>query len=182
MTKDFIDYRILPAETQIVKAIAIMAMLVHHLFLEHPEYGDAIYRLAIAGKACVALFVFLSGYGMATIFPKQKNSCINPIKTFFFFLGKRYIKFYLNYWFVFFITVPIGVFLFGRTLEVAYGTDTNLIISFLSDLFGLQGFDSYNITWWFNELIISLWLFFSAVLPFNEKSNYFYMRFNISLY
>ena len=91
MTKDFIDYRILPAETQIVKAIAIMAMLVHHLFLEHPEYGDAIYRLAIAGKACVALFVFLSGYGMATTFPKQKNSCINPIKTFFFFLGKRYI-------------------------------------------------------------------------------------------
>lgn len=160
MTKEFIDYRIMPAETQIVKAIAIMAMLIHHLFLEHPEYGGAIYGLAKAGKVCVALFVFLSGYGMATTFPKQSNSRINSIKTFFFFLGKRYIKFYLNYWFVFFITVPIGVFLFGRTLEVAYGTDTNLIISFIRDLFGLQGFDSYNITWWFNELIISLWLFF----------------------
>lgn len=67
MVKDFIDYRIMPAETQIVKAIAIMAMLIHHLFLEHPEYGGAIYGLAKAGKVCVALFVFLSGYGMDDI-------------------------------------------------------------------------------------------------------------------
>jgi len=154
------DYRITLAETQIIKAFAILAMLVHHLFYENPEYGLGAYSLAISGKVCVALFVFLSGYGMATTFPKNVKGRLNAAKTFFFFLGKRYAKFYMNYWVVFAITVPIGIFCFGRTLEIAYGTSDGLLIKFISDLFGLRGFDSYNITWWFNELILVLWLLF----------------------
>lgn len=154
------DYRISPAETQIIKAFAIVAMLVHHLFLENPEYGLGIYSLAIAGKVCVALFVFLSGYGMTMSFPQKKDSRLNTAKTFFFFLGKRYAKFYMNYWVVFAITVPIGIFCFGRTLEIAYGTSEGLLTKLISDIFGLRGFYSYNITWWFNELILVLWLLF----------------------
>lgn len=155
-----IEYRITPAETQIIKAFAIVAMLVHHLFWEHPEYGLGVHSLAIMGKVCVALFVFLSGYGMATIFPKHINGRLNVARTFFFFLGKRYAKFFLNYWIVFAITVPVGIFCFGRTLEVAYGTSEGLLTKFIGDIFGMNGFDSYNITWWFNELILVLWLLF----------------------
>lgn len=155
-----IDYRISRAETQIIKAFAIMAMLVHHLFWENPEYGLDVYSLAVMGKVCVALFVFLSGYGMAATFPKNIGGFLNTAKTFFWFLGKRYAKFFMNYWIVFFMAVPIGVFFFGRTLEIAYGTSTGLLTKFISDIFGLRGFGSYNITWWFNELILSLWLLF----------------------
>ncbi len=155
-----IDYRITPAETQIIKAFAIVAMLIHHLFWENPEYGLGVHSLAIMGKICVALFVFLSGYGMATTFPKKIDGCLNTAKTFFFFLGKRYVKFYMNYWVVFAITVPIGIFCFGRSLEIAYGTSEGLLTKFISDIFGLRGFYSYNITWWFNELILVLWLLF----------------------
>lgn len=43
------DYRITPDETWIIKAIAIMAMLLHHLFLAGPEYGQVAYVLARAG-------------------------------------------------------------------------------------------------------------------------------------
>lgn len=154
------DYRISPAETQIIKAFAIAAMLVHHLFLENPEYGLGVYSLAIAGKVCVALFVYLSGYGMAATIPLKINGRLNTAKTFFFFLGKRYAKFFLNYWVVFAISVPIGIFCFGRTFEIAYGTSDGLLTKLISDIFGLRGFDSYNITWWFNELILVLWLLF----------------------
>lgn len=158
MTKT--DYRITPAETQIIKAFAIMAMLIHHLFWENPEYGLGVHSLAIMGKVCVALFVFLSGYGMAATFPKSVYGRLSTAKTFFFFLGKRYAKFYMNYWVIFAITVPIGIFCFGRTFEIAYGTSDGLLTKLISDIFGLRGFDSYNITWWFNELILVLWFLF----------------------
>ena len=154
------DYRITPAETQIIKAFAITAMLIHHLFWENPEYGLGVHSLAIMGKVCVALFVFLSGYGMAATFPKSVYGRLSTAKTFFFFLGKRYAKFYMNYWTIFAITVPIGIFCFGRTLEIAYGTSDGLLTKLISDIFGLRGFDSYNITWWFNELILVLWFLF----------------------
>lgn len=155
-----VDYRISPTETQIVKAFAIVAMLVHHLFWEHPEYGTVIHHIAIAGKICVALFVFLSGYGMATTFPKEIVGRLNAVKMFLSFLGKRYTKFFMNYWVIFFITVPIGVFCFGRSLETAYGENANILACFFKDMLGQQGFGSYNITWWFNELILTLWILF----------------------
>lgn len=155
-----IDYRITPSETQIIKSLAIAAMIIHHLFWECPEYGITTHSIAIAGKNCVALFVFLSGYGMATTFPKNIVGQLNTAKTFFFFLCKRYVKFFLNYWVIFFVAVPIGVFYFGRTLENAYGENANVFFCFFMDLLGLQGYHSYNITWWFNKLILVLWLSF----------------------
>lgn len=160
MNKVSIDYRITLAETQVIKALAIAAMIVHHLFWQHPEYGMVTHSIAIAGKVCVALFVFLSGYGMSMTFPKNVVGCLNTAKTFFFFIGKRYAKFLLNYWVIFIVTVPIGVFCFGRTLETAYGENANILLCFIKDVLGQQGFGSYNITWWFNELILALWILF----------------------
>ena len=154
------DYRITLDETWVIKAVAIIAMLIHHLFYEHPEFGNTIVSIGMAGKICVAFFVFLSGYGMAASFPKDIRGKFYLAKTFFFVLCKRYAKFYLNFWFIFFIFVPIGIFCFGRPLEAAYGENTNLVLSFINDLIGRQGFSSYNITWWFNAIILALWLLF----------------------
>lgn len=176
-----IDYRITPAETQVVKAFAIAAMIIHHLFWEYPEYGLVAYTLAIAGKVCVALFVFLSGYGMTTTFPKHIDGRLNTVKTFFFFLSKRYVKFFLNYWVVFFVTIPIGVFCFGRTLELAYGVEANLPACFFRDMLGQQGFSSYNITWWFNELILALWILF-PILYYTMKNGFIAIGILVFLY
>ena len=134
-------------------------MLWHHLFLESHEYGEVIFKLASTCKVCVALFVFLSGYGMAVQFGKVNlngkfSTCVDIVK----FLARRYFKFYLNYWIVFFISVPIGIFVFDRSLKAAYGAD--LLVCFLRDVFGFQVYNSYNITWWFNSLILVLWVFF----------------------
>lgn len=73
---------------------------------------------------------------------------------------KRYTKFYLNYWVVFLIFVPLGVFCFNRPLTIPYGDNANIPLSLVKDFFGLQKFNSYNITWWFNQIIILLWLAF----------------------
>lgn len=167
-----IDYRISLNETNVLKAIAVCAMLWHHLFFQNPEYGTIAFKLALMGEICITLFVFLSGYGMAVQYQKVFINCnhvaqdgkyrflLNCILKKASFLLRRYLKFYMNYWVVFLITVPLGVFVLGRTLEIAYGTDAVVWSSLLSDFFGLRVFESYNITWWINRLFLVLWLLF----------------------
>lgn len=82
---------------------------------------------------------------------------------------KRYVKFYLNYWIVYIIFVPLGVFCFGRGLSVPYGDNVNLAVSLFKDFLGIQGFHSYNVTWWFNRTIILLWLFFPVFYFFVKR-------------
>lgn len=172
MTDSKVDYRITLNETNVIKGIAICAMLWHHLFLECHEYGEFTFKLALTCKVCVALFVFLSGYGMATQFKKvEMNGSFSMYADVTKFLFKRYFKFYLNYWVVFFLSVPLGIFVFNRSLELAYGIETNLFLSFLRDVFGFQGYNSYNITWWFNSLILVLWAFF-PILYWALKSKF----------
>ena len=166
-----IDYRITLDVSNAIKCFAICAMLCHHLFLEHREYGAIPFRFALIGKICVALFVFISGYGVATKFQNLKNSIFSKegfvytIKI----LSQRYIKFYLNYWIIFFTMLPLGIFIFGRSLSDAYGSDASTWICLIKDFWGIQGIESYNSSWWFNRLIILLWLLF-PLLYWSMKS------------
>lgn len=64
---------------------------------------------------------------------------------------------------IFIIFVPIGVFCFDRPLTIPYGESANIPLALLKDFMGLQEFHSYNITWWFNQLIIILWLVFPVL-------------------
>ena len=156
------DYSISLSESQIIKGFAICAMLWHHLFLDHREYGQTAFSLALTGKICVALFVFISGYGMTIQYEKTKqteNTKIN-LGQIVKYLAKRYAKFYLNYWVIFCITVPLGVLVFNRSLDDAYGLNCCIVKNFVMDFWGLLGTASYNITWWFNRLILVLWLLF----------------------
>jgi hypothetical protein len=72
---------------------------------------------------------------------------------------KRFVKFYVNYWVIFVIFISFGIFVFGRNLSVVY-QDGNQYKMLLTDFLGLNGLMSYNITWWFNQLIICLYLCF----------------------
>lgn len=157
-------------DTFIIKGIAICLMLWHHLFCQHFEFGHFVYGIAGIGKVCVALFVIISGYGLAVGYSQRIETF--DMKLNFKFLLHRFVKFYLNYWAVFIIVVPIGILL-GRSLVIAYNTDaaTNFTIYekkignsipvlLIADFLGVLRNRSYNITWWFNQLIIVLYLLF----------------------
>lgn len=161
MQSTSISYHISLNQTNVIKGVAICAMLWHHLFVGSQEFSSGVERVAATCKVCVALFVFLSGYGLTIRFEKKsfqgwKNKTAHVV----LFLLRRFTKFYLNYWVVFLLFVPIGVFIFGRTPSVAYGENGSSAINLLLDFLGLQGYNSYNITWWFNRLILCLYLFF----------------------
>ena len=142
-------------DTNILKGIAIIAMLFHHIYAFPPEgcgpFGPILTFLGVLGKCCVAIFLFCSGYGLSIKFSKIDKIVF---KTSVEFVSKRLLKFYSNYWFIFLIFVPIGVFAFNTPLTARYGENVNIINRSLLDILGLQGYNSYNITWWFNKLII----------------------------
>lgn len=172
-------------DTAVLKGIAIIAMLMHHLYGCAPvEYmpDDAILSyVGDLGKVCVAMFLFCSGYGLSvgygglTLDPSPEGEgrlvCIQRNFVIILkFLVKRFVKFYAGYWPIFLIFVPIGVFIFDRPLSVPYGEDSNILKCLVLDTLGLQGFSSYNITWWFNKLIISLYFLFPFLYKWARKN------------
>lgn len=156
-----IDYALTLSDTNTLKGIAICAMLWHHLFIGQPSFGTAASIIAQACNICVAMFLFLSGYGLTIQFAKDLNQKKEPrILATVKFLAKRYTKFYLNYWVIFAIVIPIGIIAFGRTFNVAYGPETDLPGFAILDFLGLMGKQSYNATWWFNRIILFFYFFF----------------------
>lgn len=158
------------SDTTKVKGIALLLLLWHHLFfaggLQYTEYFigsiPVIQQSASAAKVCVALFVLLSGYGLAI--QAQKNPL--PYTS---FLKKRLRKLFVNYWMMWLLFVPIGFLFFGWTLQGIYGEHSwqKLIV----DIMGLQcalGLPGVNPTWWFYSLIILLYLAFPLL---NHLSN-----------
>ena len=127
-----------------MKGIAILAMLFHHMYGAPPPevepYTGVLAWIGVLGKVCVAMFLFCSGYGLAAQY--KPISIKDDIK----FILRRLTKFYLNYWVIFIIFVPITYFVFGRTLTDAYGEHVNITTShFLRSPTQLKGlFPSFS--------------------------------------
>lgn len=131
-------------------------MLWHHLFLYAPEYGTLTHQLAQLFKICVALFLFVSGYGLTIQYERRD---VSNIKSAILFIIKRFINFFLPYWFCFIVVFTIGN-LCGYTATEAYPETRNTLKCILLDVCGQMGYSSYLSTWWFNKMIIQLYLLF----------------------
>lgn len=144
------------SDTTAVKGIAILLMLWHHLFLNTMAYGALTHSLAVVFKVCVALFLFVSGYGLTKQYSQlEKPYFKNTVK----FLLRRYINFFLSYWFCFVLVVVVGN-VCGYSFSEAYPVGRNLLKCVLLDAAGQMGYNSYLNPWWFNKMIIQLYLVF----------------------
>lgn len=145
-------------DTNFLKGIAICAMLCHHLY-GCPIFGVEPYTgifswLGSFGKICVAVFLFCSGYGLSARY-KSLSSFTDRI----IFVRNRLIKFYINYWVILLLCVLYGIFVLGRTFDIAY-SGLNMPKRLLYEVFAINGGCSYLRTWWFNQLIIVCYLLF----------------------
>lgn len=161
-------------DTNVLKGIALLLLLWHHLFYSNANliddidvFGHSLIQVTAAwAKVCVAVFVFLSGYGL-NYSADQRNGLGNV----WAFYKNRYLKLMSNYWFIYFIFVPFGVFVMGRTFEMVYAGS---LFRALLDFFGLHfavtmDFYGYNATWWFYGCIIMLYLLFPLMYKYKEK-------------
>ena len=106
-------------DTIAMKAIAILFMLMHHLWafpdriaggpleniLQFSNFPLTVH-IGVFGKICVSIFFFLGGYGLyKKYFGKRYN------------LAERLKKLYFAYWKIFVIFVPIGFIFFWRFIS-----------------------------------------------------------------
>ncbi len=130
-----------------LKGIAIILMLVHHLFAYPSRISPdiTVYHMVnsvniemfvgLFGKICVSMFLFLSGYGFS----------LKTEVTFKYIWGKLK-NLYISYWIVLFIFVPIGILYFPGE---RYSLSPSL---FFENLIGIKS--TYNSEWWFFKLYV----------------------------
>jgi fucose 4-O-acetylase-like acetyltransferase len=160
-------------DTSIVKGVAIVLLLNHHLFFQHPEIGPFIHGISLtwtvsfASKVCVAIFVILSGYGLN----ESVKKCFTSWRSFYI---KHLSRLLLNYWLVFLLFVPPGLFIFGRSFSSVYGNHVpaKLLINLLGLSWLLGDQPTYLGTWWFVTLVIVYYIMFPIfrVIICNFKS------------
>ncbi len=152
-------------DTNVLKGVALLLLLAHHLFyIQNGLYDDVhlfgdrylVQQIGWWCKVCVAIFVFLSGYGLMV--KAMKDGGIPSVSHFYW---HRFVKLLMNYWFIWLLFVPISVLVFGRTFAEAYGD--HIAPKLVLDLLGVLncvGLYGYNPTWWFYSCIIVLYLSF----------------------
>jgi len=163
-------------QTNIAKGVALLLLFWHHLFFDAPENYHLFTSVwnntvpiecffARFCRVCVAMFLFLSGFGLYKSWQKDCEIIIRfgdnnlTIRHYLVFLKNHILKLMFNYWFVFLIFVPMGI-LFGREFWIIYeGNIFYGIFDFcgLADMFSTP---TMNATWWFMSTIILLYVLF----------------------
>ena len=172
-------------QTNIAKGVALLLLLWHHLFYDVSENYSLFTSIwtphtvpieciiARFCRVCVAIFMFLSGFGLFKSWQKNEQGRIpvgsNKFKHHLLFVINHLLKLLFNYWFVFVIFVPLGI-LFGRAFWTVYGINPlNMFLDFigLSNVFQTP---SMNETWWFMSAIIIFYILFPLLLTVLEWS------------
>ncbi len=148
-------------DTKVMKGIAIILMLYHHLFRFPERIADTIqyiplltrgdistaYLLGDFGKLCVALFLFLSGYGTFLSFRKHSEDDAASTRI----VLAKVKNLYKEYWKVFVIFVPIcllvGVERVAPEPSALFWNFTGLSITYCGE-------------WWFFTPYIALLLIY----------------------
>lgn len=174
-------------DTLKIKGIAIILMIIHHSFLSPARYAgkEVIFTplsehhanvIALSMKICVALFVFLSAYGLTISFKKVNNDFIYSKKEFRNLLLSRYIKMMANFMFVF-VLLQIYSFAMGlKWYPHVYGKGILSVFYMLLDLFGLAQIfhtPTFIATFWYMSLAqIIIFLFPLFLWIYKKFSGY----------
>lgn len=171
-------------QTNIAKGIAVLFLLWHHLFLYTPDGTDAfISILSIRGiaietivaayfRVCVAMFLFLSGFGLFKSW--ENHSCNYNVASYsqFFisqlsFIKKHILKLLFGFFFIYILFVPLSVW-FGKPFWEVYGNPLFGVLDFLG-IADLSETATMNQSWWFMSLIIVLYTIFPVLAEIMKK-------------
>lgn len=171
-------------DTKMIKGIAIVLMLMHHLFffpdniitadqiipliyINFANYHIPLIELIGSyGKICVSLFMFLGGYGTCIQYKKRGT---------FIFLPQKLMQIYLEYWKIFLIFVPISFLFFHKQPDYCI----NVSNCHLYNQFDLKTFFEafmawsmpYNHEWWFIQTYIAVIIGFPVIWFFINRNS-----------
>lgn len=157
------EHRFSKRDTNVAKGVGIILMLCHHLFYcstdlcTQYQVSNFVLSYAITeyigniGKVCVAIFVFLSGYGMTRVSEGEGKDRKAREKSVY----RRYLKLEFNFFFVYLFVMATSFL--GRDVSAIYGTDMKRWAYAMIDALGLAqlfGTPTLNATWWYMSLAV----------------------------
>lgn len=152
-------------DTNIVKGIAILAMILHHVYPN--STGTPIYMLdnkniigivASCGKICVSLLTILSGFGLTESFKKVKTR--GKFKNTKFVLS-HLIQLFSVYWSIFGVALLV-MLAEGNSISSLYGSGIEGIVFFIADFLGVAALfkSTALIGAWYLTTIIFFYIIF----------------------
>lgn len=178
-TKNFFS----KADTLLLKGVAIIMMMYHHCFLDETRFEgheinptpftmETLMQTSNFCKLCVAIFVFLSAYGM-TISLKKINKDMNlSADEFTSYTKKRFFNLMHGWLFVFLFSQVFSFFMNRYQIE-KYGPDlAEGIVYFLLDGLGvadLFGTPTLVATWWYMSFAIVIIIIFPLLILLYKK-------------
>lgn len=158
-------------DTRVAKATAVILMCMHHLFAFPNRFPEGVtyismfpwdleYDLGCVGKICVAMFVFLSGFG--TYLAMEKTSA--PWKM----VGRKILGLYKKYWAVFLVFIPVAVLLGDPQVKL---TARHLLFNLIAR------HTSYNGEWWFLPPFLVLTAVSPLLVPVIRRSKWDWLLF-----
>lgn len=171
--------------SNIVKGIAIVFMLIHHnycipevyinsgtvvLFDPFGEYVTT--KISLWCKICVALFVFITGFGITR---KCEYLCKQnfTVDIYIRLCMSRLYKLFFNYWFIFLLAL-IYSGITGK-MQFSKSYSENYVMEFLIDWFGFASLlhsNTFNPTWWYVSLAVILIVTVPVIYFFYKKYSY----------
>lgn len=169
--------------SNMVKGIAIIFMLMHHLFTQNtciqwgidtgPFSETFFVTICHMMKICVRMFIFITAYGITI---SQNKMQVTTAKELSKSSVKRYVKLMIGFWFIYilaFLTVGFR----GIGITDVYGTGMRGIIIGVTDALGIANIFNHptlNVTWWYMEIAILL-IFVTPVMVLVYKKIGFLM-------
>lgn len=167
-------------DSNIVKGVAILCMLFHHLFYQADRYsayaltgliGSAERTLTIAKdmKVCVAAFALMTGYGMVMKAKSaERSGDSGGIKGQIDNTVRSYLNLIKDTVFLILIAVPISLlFSLPRQPADIWGQDLpHLLCGALANMTGLAGFlhiSWFISAWWYLKIAVIFLVIFPAV-------------------
>lgn len=177
-------------DTLVVKGIAILMMVMHHLYRQpslfkdyevsfYPLNQSLVVSVSDFFKICVATFVFLSAYGLTYSLKKYNSDTVISGKDYASYINTRLVKVMWGFWFVFIVSQVISIFL-NPEKSLSYFKHGMLqgIYQIIIDFCGLANlFDttSLNNTWWYMTLAIFIVLVVPFIARLTKRYNFLFV-------
>lgn len=166
-------------DAKIAKGIAVCFLLLHHLFGDISSFQkfsinsmflsqEIILTIGMFSKICLAIFVFISGYGI-TYSMNRKQECIQKNTL------RRFLSLFLNYTYIFIvfnllsILLPVGI---HNTISIYFSNGIMYgILYILCDWLCLSNFiglPTMNVTWWWMPIALLI-IYLVPMLSNNVK-------------
>lgn len=168
-------------DTMLVKGMAVLLLLFYHLFesqellvsmeVDHSPFSqEAFLMLSGFGNICVAIFVFLSAYGITKGLMKKEADGMTSLADALKDGGRRCLKLIGNFA-VMYLSVNLLWFSHFDYVKL-YGEGWQGGLLALMDMLGLAqllGTPTLNMTWWYMELAILIIFLVPLVYPLVKK-------------